>query len=370
MKIEAAVLRGASAPYAIEPVELAPPGPGQVLVRIVGAGFCYTDMLPRTPGFMARPPIITGHEGAGIVEEVGPGVTGIAPGAHVVLSFDSCGACRNCLGGHPAYCEHFLRLSLTGSGREGAGLDGDGPATDRHGQPVAARWFGQSSFATHALASARSIVEVDKELPLELLGPLGCGVQTGAGSILLALRAGAGSSVVVFGAGGVGLSAVMAARVAGAATIVAVDLHESRLSLARELGATATVHGGDDDIVARLRELTRGGTQYALDTTGNPAVISTAVDALRPTGTVGLVGSPSRPLTLSPAALTQGKNVKGILEGDAVPQLFIPQLLELWRQGRFPFDRLVRTYPLSAINEAERDSVAGTTIKPVLLPGS
>ncbi|MFE3578397.1 NAD(P)-dependent alcohol dehydrogenase [Streptomyces vinaceus] len=365
MKIEAAVLRGASAPYAIEPVELAPPGPGQVLVRIVGAGFCHTDMLPRTAGFMARPPLITGHEGAGIVEEVGPGVTGIAPGAHVVLSFDSCGACRNCLGGHPAYCEHFLRLNLTGSGRDGAG-----PATDRHGQPVAARWFGQSSFATHALASARSLVEVEKDLPLELLGPLGCGVQTGAGAILLALRAGAGSSVVVFGAGGVGLSAVMAARVAGAATIVAVDLHESRLSLARELGATATVHGGDDDIVAQLRELTRGGTQYALDTTGNPAVISTAVEALRATGTVGLVGSPSRPLTLSPAALTQGKNVKGILEGDAVPQLFIPQLLELWRQGRFPFDRLVRTYPLSAINEAERDSVAGTTIKPVLLPGS
>ncbi|MCF3131720.1 NAD(P)-dependent alcohol dehydrogenase [Streptomyces olivochromogenes] len=365
MKIQAAVLRGASDPYAIEPVELAPPGPGQVLVRIVGAGFCHTDMLPRTPGFMAQPPIITGHEGAGIVEEVGPGVTGIAPGAHVVLSFDSCGACQNCLGGHPAYCENFYRLNLTGSG-----LDGVGPATDHHGQPVAARWFGQSSFATYALATARNIVEVDKDLPLELLGPLGCGIQTGAGSVLLALRAGAGSSVVVFGAGGVGLSAIMAARVARATTIVAVDLHESRLSLARELGATATVHGGDDNIVAQLRKLTGGGTQYALDTTGIPSVINTAIEALRPTGTVGLVGVQSRPLTLPPSALAQGKNVRGILEGDAVPQLFIPQLLELWQQGRFPFDRLVRTYPLSAINDAERDSVAGTTIKPVLLPGS
>ncbi|MFI5672864.1 NAD(P)-dependent alcohol dehydrogenase [Streptomyces sp. NPDC051704] len=365
MKIDAAVLRGASAPYAIEPVELEPPGPGQVLVRIVGAGFCHTDMLPRTPGFMAQPPIVTGHEGAGIVEEVGPGVTGIAPGAHVVLSFDSCGACQNCLGGQPAYCEDFFRRNLTGSGPDGAG-----PATDRHGHPVAARWFGQSSFATHALATVRSIVEVDKDLPLELLGPLGCGIQTGAGSVLLSLRAGAGSSVVVFGAGGVGLSAIMAARVAGATTIVAVDLHESRLSLARELGATATVHGGDDDIVAQLRELTRGGPQYALDTTGIPDVINTAIEALRPTGTVGLIGVPSRPLTLPPAALAQGKNVRGILEGDAVPQLFIPQLLELWQQGRFPFDRLVRTYPLSAINDAERDSVAGTTIKPVLLPGS
>ncbi|MER8098394.1 NAD(P)-dependent alcohol dehydrogenase [Streptomyces goshikiensis] len=364
MKIEAAVLRGASDPYVIEPVELASPGHGQVLVRIAGAGFCHTDLLPRTPGFMAQPPVITGHEGSGTVEEVGPGVTGIAPGAHVVLSFDSCGACRNCLGAHPAYCEHFYRLNLTGSG-----LDGAGPVTDRHGHPVAARWFGQSSFATHVLATARNVVEVDKDLPLELLGPLGCAVQTGAGSVLLALRAGAGSSIVVFGAGGVGLSAVMAARVAGATTIVAVDLHESRLSLARELGATATVHGGDDDIVERLRGLTRGGAQYTLDTTGVPEVISTAIDALRPTGTVGLVGAPSRPLTLHPAALAQGKNVKGILEGDAVPQLFIPQLLELWREGRFPFDRLVRTYPLSAINDAERDAVAGTTVKPVLLPG-
>ncbi|MFD4869710.1 zinc-binding dehydrogenase [Streptomyces sp. NPDC058412] len=276
-------------------------------------------MSERPAGWAAD--IITGHEGAGIVEEVGPGVTGIAPGTHVVLSFDSCGACRNCLGGQPAYCENFFRLDLTGSGPDGAGQ-----ATDRHGQPVAARWFGQSSFATHALATARSLVEVDKDLPLELLGPLGCGVQTGAGSILLALQAGPGSSVVVFGAGGVGLSAIMAARVAGATTIVAVDLHENRLSLARELGATATVHGGDDDIVAQLRGLTRGGARYALDTTGNPGVINTAIDALRPTGTVGLVGAPSRPLTLPPSALAQGKNVRGILEGDAVPRLFIPQL--------------------------------------------
>ncbi|MFE5774223.1 NAD(P)-dependent alcohol dehydrogenase [Streptomyces sp. NPDC056485] len=369
MKIEAAVLRGASDPYVIEPVELAPPGHGQVLVRIVGAGFCHTDMLPRTPGFMAQPPVITGHEGSGIVEEVGPGVTGIVPGAHVVLSFDSCGTCRNCLAAHPAYCEDFYRLNLTGSG-SGSGPDGAGPVIDHHGRPVAARWFGQSSFATHALATARNVVEVDKDLPLELLGPLGCAVQTGAGAVLLALKAGAGSSVVVFGAGGVGLSAIMAARVAGATTIVAVDLNENRLSLARELGATATVQGGDDDIVEQLRELTGGGTQYALDTTGVPEVINTAIDALRPTGTVGLIGAPSRPLTLAPAALTQGKNVKGIMEGDAVPQLFIPQLLQLWRDGRFPFDRLVRTYPLSAINDAERDAAAGTTIKPVLLPGS
>ncbi|MFI6321012.1 NAD(P)-dependent alcohol dehydrogenase [Nonomuraea sp. NPDC050556] len=362
MKIEAAVLRDPGGLYTIEHVDLADPGPGQILVRIAGTGFCHTDVLPRVPGYPAAPPIITGHEGAGVVEAVGPGVSGIAPGAHVVLSFDSCGRCDNCLGGHPAYCAHMFRLNLTG---------GRSPVSDEEGKPLAARWFGQSSFATHSLATARNVVEVDRDLPLELLGPLGCGIQTGAATVLVALRARAGSSVVVFGAGGVGLSAVMAARVAGAATIIAVDLHDNRLDLARELGATATLPGADPDLVRQIHRLTGGGgAQYAVETTGSPKVIEKAVDALRPTGTVALLGVQSGPLVLPPTALAQGKNIMGVIEGDAVPQSFIPRLVELWRQERFPFDRLIRTYPLSAINDAERDSASGVTIKPVLLPGS
>ncbi|MGQ4601267.1 zinc-binding dehydrogenase [Nocardia sp. R6R-6] len=363
MEGHAAVLRHRTAPFALEPVQFAEPGPGQVLVEIAGTGFCHTDVLPRQDGFPASLPLIAGHEGAGVVTAVGPGVDDISLGAHVVLSFDSCGRCQNCISGHPAYCETFFARNLTGRTLLAPSL-----VTDAEGVPLASRWFGQSSFATHAIAEARNAVVVDKDLPLHLLGPLGCGIQTGAGSILIALGVEAGSSVAVFGAGGVGLAAIMAAHVAGAAAIVAVDLHESRLALARELGATHAVRGDSAELAKQIRKLSRGGVQYALDTTGVPAVIADAVDALRPTGTLGLVGAGSRELVFGPSALAGGKNLMGILEGDAVPQLLVPQLIELWRQDKFPFDKLIRTYPLSAINEAERHAANGTTIKPVLIP--
>ncbi len=363
MQVHAAVLRERTAPFVVERVELADPGPGQVLVEIAGTGFCHTDVLPRQDGFLAVPPLIAGHEGAGVVTAVGPGVDEVAVGAHVLLSFDSCGRCTNCAAGHPAYCETFFARNLTGKAR-----GGPGPIVDAEGNPVAARWFGQSSFASHAIAGPRNVVVVDPALPLHLLGPLGCGIQTGAGSVLVALGVEAGTSVAVFGAGGVGLAAVMAARVAGAAAIVAVDLHDARLALAQELGATHVLRGDADDVAGQIRKLTSGGVQYALDTTGAPAVIAAGIDALRPTGTIGLVGAGSRELVLAPSALATGKNVMGILEGDAVPQVFLPRLIALWRAGRFPFDKLIRTYPLSAINEAERDAARGVTIKPVLIP--
>jgi len=362
MHITAAVLRAADGPYRLEDVDLAEPGPGEVRVRIVGAGLCHTDLLPRVPEFMANPPIITGHEGAGIVEALGEGVADLAPGDHVVLSFDSCRSCANCVSGHPAYCETFFPRNLTG-----LDLTGGSAVRDADGQPVASRWFGQSSFATHSVVAARNVVKVDPELPLELLGPLGCGVQTGAGSILVALGVEAGSAVVVFGAGGVGLSAVMAAKVAGAATIVAVDLNAARLELARELGATHTFDGAQADLLEHLLRTTGGGAHYSLDTTGVPAVIRTAVHALRPTGTCGLVGVQQGDLVLDPTALAVGRNVMGILEGDAVPQVLIPRLIELWQQGRFPFDKLIQTFPLEEINEAEQATLKGEVVKPVLV---
>ncbi|MDT2007453.1 NAD(P)-dependent alcohol dehydrogenase [Rhodococcus opacus] len=365
MRIEAAVLRHHDAPFEIETVELADPTGGQLRVRIAGVGFCHTDVLPRDPQFLAQPPIVVGHEGAGIVEAVGAGVTGITAGDHVLLSFDSCGVCENCLTGHPAYCFAFFARNLSGRGVNGAG-----PVTDLHGGAVASRWFGQSSLATHAIVDARNVVVVDKNLPLHLLGPLGCGIQTGAGSALLALKVAAGTTFAVFGAGAVGMSAVMAARVAGASRIIAVDLHPNRLDLALELGATDVIEGAAADVARQIRKLSGGGVHTALDTTGVPQVITSAIDSLRPTGTVGLVGAATRELVLAPAALAAGKNVMGILEGDAVPQSFLPRLIELWRQDRFPFDRLIRTYPLADIAAAEADAASGATIKPVLLPHS
>jgi aryl-alcohol dehydrogenase len=361
MLISAAVLRATDAPYVIEQVRLSDSGPGEVLVKIAGAGLCHTDVLGRSG--LVRLPVILGHEGAGIIEAAGPGVTGLAPGDHVVLTFDSCGTCTNCRADHPAYCAEFFQRNLTG-----VAVDGSTPAADLDGQPVAARWFGQSSLASHAIATVRNVVRVDPGLPLDLLGPLGCGIQTGAGSVLIALGVTAGSSIAVFGTGGVGLSAVMAAAVAGAAQIIAVDLHQDRLDLAAKLGATHTISGTDGDISAQILAITGDGAQYCFDTTGVPAVISTAISSLRPTGTCGLVGITQGNLVLDPFALASGRNIMGILEGDAVPQLFIPQLIDLWQEGRFPFDKLITTYPLSQVSQAEADATSGAAVKPVLIP--
>ncbi len=363
MKTTAAVLRTPDGPYTIEPVTLRDLRADEVLVRVVGVGMCHTDVLPRAAGSFAPPPIICGHEGAGVVEAVGAEVSGIAVGDHVVLSYESCRACPTCRRGQPAYCDTFLARNLLG--RE---LDGTVTARDEQGREIAARWFGQSSFAQHAIATVRNTVVVDRALPLELLGPLGCGVQTGAGSILVALDTQPGSSVAVFGSGAVGLSAVMAATVAGAERIVAVDLHDHRLALARELGATETLRGDDPDLVAKLIESTGGGVDVAFDTTGVPTVIRSALAATRMAGRCGLVGVQMGDLVLDPSALV-GKTVVGILEGSAVPQEFIPRMISLWQEGRFPFDRLIETFPLSQINEAEQASLNGQVVKPVLLPG-
>jgi aryl-alcohol dehydrogenase len=362
VRITAAVLRDKTAGHALETVELAEPGPDEAIVRISGVGLCHTDMLPRASAHPAPLPLIAGHEGSGVVTEVGANVTGIAVGDHVVASFDSCGACPNCLAAHPAYCMTFGARNLSGRA-----VDGSTVARDESGTEVSARWFGQSSFASHALVSANNLVVVDPDLPLEMLGPLGCGVQTGAASVFTALSVRPGESIAVFGVGAVGLSAVMAARVAGATTIVAVDRLPARLDLAKELGATHT-HTVDADLVGEIHRITGGGAQYTLDTTGVPEVILDAVNALRVTGTCGLLGVPQGEMPFNPGMLSLGKTVTGIIEGDAVPRRTIPALIELWRQGRFPFDRLVTTFPLGRINEAEQAMARGEVVKPVLVP--
>ncbi|MFF3373742.1 NAD(P)-dependent alcohol dehydrogenase [Streptomyces sp. NPDC002680] len=360
MKVHAAVLRESDSPFAVEEVELASPGPGEALVRVVGAGLCHTDLLVRH-GIPLALPMVMGHEGSGVVEAVGPGVTRVAVGDHVVMSFDCCGWCARCLGGEPAYCDDFMRNI------RGVRPDGSTPMTDRDGLPVSARWFGQSSLATHSIATERNLVRVDRDLPLELLGPLGCGIQTGAGSVLLSLQVRAGSSIAVFGAGAVGLSAVMAAKAAGASEIIAVDLNAKRRELALELGATRALDGADPDIAEQIIGWT-GGLDRAFDTTGVSSVVVTAMKSLRARGVCGLVGV-GGDITLPPEVLAPGRTLSFLLEGDSVPQQFIPQLIDLWQRGRFPFDRLIRTYSLDAINDAERDTASGETVKAVLLPG-
>ena len=371
MKIHAAVLRSEDKPLDIEELELADPALDQVLVRIVGAGHCHTDVLPRAgagdtpPIAFGTPPIVLGHEGAGVIEAVGAGVTTAAVGDHVVLSFDSCGKCHNCRDAHPAYCDTFLARNLGGHG-----IDGSTPLTDDTGSVVASRWFGQSSFATHSLVDAKNVVVVDKDLPLELLGPLGCGVQTGAGSVLEVLDVRTGEGIVVVGVGAVGLSAIMAAKVAGAHPIIAVDLNPVRLDLARELGATHTITAGTGNLTEQIRAIAPAGVRYGLDTSGLPHVIAATLDALALRGTLGMVGVQQGDLAIAPLALTAGRTLTGILEGDVNPQTFIPRLITLWQAGKFPFDRLITTLPLSEINSAEERVLAGEIVKPVLLPGA
>lgn len=362
--MKAAVLRAHDLPYRIEDVTLGALEADEVLVRVVGVGMCHTDMLLRSPSMAeALAPAILGHEGAGVVEAVGAAVTRARPGDHVLLSFDSCGWCAPCLGGAPAYCIQFMARNI--SGRR---VDGTTSATGPSGEAIANRWFAQSSFAEYAIATERNIVVVDRQLPLELLGPLGCGLQTGAGAVLNEMWLGAGQSILVFGAGAVGMAAVMAAKLAGAGEIVVVDLHPARLELALELGATRVVPGDAADL--RERIIGDGaGMDFSFDTTAVTAVMATSIAVLAPRGRAVLVGAGGGDLVISPSLLA-GRSVSYVLEGSAVPQLFIPELISYWQRGLFPFDKLVRTYALEDINQAEADSLSGATIKPVLVVSS
>jgi aryl-alcohol dehydrogenase len=345
--ITAAVLRQPGGPLVLERLELEGPRAGEVLVRLVASGICRTDVDIVAAGLPW--PVVLGHEGAGIVLRVGRGVRGIRAGDHVVLSYQSCGRCGACRRDHPAACRHFWDLNFGFARRDGSNALGGG---------VRGHFFGQSSFATHALATRRNLVPVDRALPLELLAPLGCGLQTGAATVLIRLAVAAGEGLLILGAGTVGLAAVMAARLVGAERIVAVDRHPGRLELARELGATHTLDSREPDLARHLP----AGLDHVIDTTGDAALCALAAGALAPGGRLALVAG-------GPAAAPPGVEVVRVIQGDAVPQRFIPRLIELWRAGRFPFDRLVTFYDLADIDRAIADMDRGETIKPVLRIG-
>ncbi len=363
MKIKAAVTREKAQLFSIEELDLEPPRPDEVLVRIAGVGVCHTDVKVRDGVRPVPMPIVLGHEGAGVVESVGSWVSEVQPGDHVVLSFDYCGHCTNCRSGRQAYCENVFRYSFGG-----VRPDGSSPL-QKNGEVVHGMFFGQSSFANYALATERNAVKVRKDAPLEILGPLGCGIQTGAGAVLNSLKAEAGSSMAIFGVGSVGLSAVMAACVAGCSTIIAIDMDAGRLELANELGATHTLNSTElPNVVEAVREVSDGGVNYALDTTSNPNVFRQAVDSLKMLGTCGLIGgmAPGTEVHIEANHLLPGRTVRGIIQGDSVPHVFIPQLIELYMQGRFPFDRLIRFYELEKINQSCADMGTRKAIKPVL----
>jgi aryl-alcohol dehydrogenase len=359
MQITAAVQRQLDAPPVLESLELDAPRGADVLVRIIASGICHTDLI--APRFLPLPAVL-GHEGAGIVEQVGPQVTKVRPGDRVVLTFPSCGSCSRCLAAEPAYCAATQALWYSG-GRA------DGSRTLRAGAtPVHGAFFQQSSFATWALAVERNVVRVPDDLPLELLAPLGCGVQTGAGAVVNTFGLRSGASLAVFGAGGVGLAAVMAAAVLGAGRIIAVDTNPDRLELARRLGATHTVDARDDDVAARVVALSGDGVQFSLETSASVQGFQAALDCLAKRGTCGVVAVPQlgAPITFSPRPLLAGRRIVGIIEGDAVPDLFIPQLIDWYRAGRLPIEAISESFDFARIDDALAAGASGRVVKPIL----
>ncbi|HPL62407.1 MAG TPA: NAD(P)-dependent alcohol dehydrogenase [Syntrophales bacterium] len=354
MKIRAAVLRKRGGPLKIEPLEMEGPQEAEVLVRITASGICHTDI-----GFVdyrdeADDPLILGHEGAGVVEQAGKKVKSLKRGDHVVLSYQSCGSCRYCRKGRPFDCSRFFEANF---GMER--LDGSSAYSPSE---VKGHFFGQSSFATHALATEQNAVKVPKGLPLEMLAPLGCGMQTGAGTVMNSLAVSEGKSIAVFGTGAVGLASIMASRIVGAGPVIGVDIRRSRIDLARELGATHAIDARRGRIASRISSITGSGIDFFVDTTGDPEIQGIAVQCLNPNGTGALLAGES-----GTDDLPEGRRTIGIIQGDAVPQVFIPYLIRLYKSGIFPYDRLIKFYELKGINRAMADSRRGAAIKPVLV---
>lgn len=367
MRIAAAVARAAHQPFSVEEADIEGPRANEVLVKVHGVGLCHTDLIARDQFIPIALPAVLGHEGAGVVLAVGSRVSKVKVGDRVVMSFASCGRCTRCDENLPSYCASFPALNFSGRRADGTS------SISIDGAPVSSNFFGQSSFASHALAQERNVVKVDdSSLPLPILGPLGCGIQTGAGAVLRSLACEPGSSICIFGGGPVGLAAVMGAVIRGCATIILVEPIAARRAMAESLGATHLIDSASGQIGEAIRAIVPAGVDYALDSSGREDVIMTALGVLGSHGLLGLVGVPPRPesaISVNLASLiTFGHRIHGIIEGDSDLDRFIPELLGHFRAGRFPFDTLVKTYPIREINEAIAAQLRGDCIKAVLIP--
>jgi aryl-alcohol dehydrogenase len=367
MRIRAAVARAAGGPFTIEEADIDSPRSDEVLVRISGVGLCHTDLIARDQFIPLPHPAVLGHEGAGVVVAVGDAVTKVQPGDSVVMSFASCGHCARCEEQLPCYCLQFPALNYSGKRPDGS----SGIRID--GRSVSAHFFGQSSFASHALGTERNVIPVNSEgLPLEILGPLGCGFQTGAGGIMRSLACPPGSSLAIFGGGPVGLAAVMGARLRQCRHIILVEPFRARREMAQSLGATHVIDPTAVDVARALRSIVADGVEYAFETSGREQSVQAALASLTSRGLLGVVGVPPRPDSTLPVNLasliTFGHRIHGIIEGDTDLAAFIPQLVEEFRAGRFPIDRLITRFAFDQINEAIEAQARGECIKAILVP--
>lgn len=364
MKASAAVLTKPNGPFDIQDIEVAEPKSGEVRVKIKAVGICHTDLVIASGAMGLQFPAVLGHEGAGIVDAVGPDVKDLESGDKVLLSFNSCGQCKPCAHQEPAYCENFLGLNM-------ACLRADGSTRlSQDGAPVFDNFFGQSSFATYAIANVRNTLKVDDDADLATLAPLGCGIQTGAGGVLRSLKAQRGESLVVLGAGAVGLSAVMGAKIAGCDMIIAVEPQETRRNIATELGATHTLDG-QGDVAAAVRAILPNGADMVIDSSGYMPVVEQSVNMIANRGRIGLIAVPGSLDAVLPVPMVQwvtiGGTVRGIVEGDSLPHEFIPELIAHHKAGRLPMEKFSKSYKLAEINKAIEDAHTGKCIKAVLI---
>jgi len=372
MKIEAAILEeiGRPGPYAetrpltVEEIDLEGPRDGEVLLRMAASGLCHSDLSVINGDRPRQIPIVLGHESAGVVEEVGPGVERLRPGDHVISVFvPSCGHCGPCQGGRPALCE-------PGAAANGAGeMIAGGTRLSRRGETVY-HMTGVSCFATYATVSQNSLTKIDPEIPLDIAALMGCAVLTGAGAVFNSGDVKPGCCTAVVGLGGVGLAAVMAARVAGAEKIVAIDILPEKLEAAMALGATHAVDSSSADATAEIRELTAGGADTALDFTGNVKALRLAYDVTRRGGVTITAGlpNPKSMLEIPAVGLTgEERTLKGSYLGSGVPSRDIPRFLALHKQGRLPVERLMtHKIALADINEGFDRLHNGEAIRQVI----
>ncbi len=358
--ITAAVVRTPEGPFTLESVELDDLRADEVLVRIAAVGVCHTDLEMQ---HVVPMPAVVGHEAAGVVEETGAAVDYVKPGDRVIISWPACGECPSCISGRRDLC--YNQFALLFSGRR---LDGS-HTIKLEGKWISGAFFQQSSFATYSIAPADSLIRVEDDLPWELLASLPCGVMTGAGSVINALQVGVRDDLLVFGVGGVGMSAVMAGRLVGADPIIAVDVNADRLALALELGATHAVNAATEDVVAQVGEIVPGGVRFAFDASGAPASWTSALLSIGVGGVFGVAAPPrGSEFGVDPnVMLSKAARIQFILGGAATPRIFLPQLMKWYKQGRFPVDRLIETFPFEDINTAFAESHSGRVIKPVLL---
>jgi alcohol dehydrogenase len=374
MKIRAAVLNtmGLPRPYAVsKPLTIAQltldwPGQGEVLLKVAAAGLCHSD-LSVINGDRPRPlPMALGHEAAGVVEEIGPGVDDLTKGDHVIMVFvPSCGHCLPCAEGRPALCEPGAAANTAGTLLSGhRRLKRNGETINHH--------LGVSAFADYAVVSRRSLVKVDRELPLDEAALFGCAVLTGVGAVVNTARVQAGASVAVIGLGGVGLNALLGAGATGARRLVAVDLSDEKLGLARQLGATDTYNAGAPDVIEAIREATRGGVEYAFEMAGSVKAMELAYRITRRGGTTVTAGlpPPAHGFTVPQVNLVaEERTVKGSYIGTCVPVRDIPRYIALYRQGRLPVDRLMSGHlALDDINEGFDRLHEGKTVRQVMIP--